>query len=164
MPELQGAQFNQLASELKEPDGGFSIRTTSGRRPSSGYMVSQAGTERKYPAETEVTGQHIHNYAKDNATDLGRRGRYLGGWHDPGTHAKDLDVSRRYASHDRGRQAMWGSHQDALFNLGEGRSEHNFAKLGTAGTAIGKYVDDPPLPAAEHTELQKAARARQQYR
>lgn len=160
MPPLRREQFNELASRLKEPDGGFSVRVATGKEPKRGFMVSQAGTERAHAPAEATTGAHLQSYASDHSSELGKPARYMGGWHDPYQHKADLDISRRYASHDRARAAMWGANQDALFHLKEERSEHNFAKLGTTGTALGRYLHEPAAPHDEYADLQKAARHR----
>lgn len=160
MPELQGPQFHELAGRLAEPDGGFSVRPKTGKEPRTGFMVSQAGTERKYGPSTTVSGRQVQTYAGAQKTDLDKQGRHLGGWHNPETHDKDLDVSRHFVDHDRARSSMWSNNQDALFDLNRGHSERNFAKLGTAGSSIGHFLHADPDPPAEYDELQKAGRQR----
>lgn len=165
MPELQRPQFEDLAKRLNVPDAGFSISVRTGKEPTTGYMVSQAGTEehRKFAPQWG----RIAGYVRRNRGELMKRGRYLGGWADPNPRrgGTDLDISRRYIAHDRARAAMWANDQQALFRLDPshpegGYSETNWEKVGTEGTVLGRYVHDPGLPEPEYDELRKAAKAR----
>jgi hypothetical protein len=148
MSTISHRQFHDLASRLSEPDEGYTVNLSSGHQPSSGYIVSQPGHERRYPAGANVGGRELASHAKEHQAELRRPGRYLGGWHDPITGNKDLDVSRHYANHGRAVKAMWANDQDAMYNMNDWRSEHNFEKLGTAGTAISHIVHEGPDPMA----------------
>lgn len=160
MPELRREQFEGLAGRLAKPDGGFSVRVPTGKEPKTGYMVSQAGTEKRHGAAETISGEHLEEYAGTHHTELHKASRHFGGWHDPKTHEKDLDISRRFTSHDRARAAMWAGDQDALYDLNRGHSEHNFAKHGTAGTTVGRYLHEGPMPDDEYGELKRAAARR----
>lgn len=153
MPRLSSAQFADLAGRLVEPDGGFSVKVSSGREPESGYMVSQAGTTRSYGPEYTVTGPDVEAYEAAHNKVLGRTGRYLGGWHNPDNHKKDLDVSRRLLNHENAVHEMWAQDQDALYNLNHrdednpyGRSERNYEKLGTADSPLHRILQEAPDP------------------
>lgn len=157
---LSKSQFSGLASRLHAPDGGYTVDVKTGKEPQGGFMVSKAGHDRTFGAKATVRGSDIDQHVSDNAAELSKRARLAGGWHNPETHEKDLDVSRHYRSHDRARSAMWGADQDALYNANEGRSERNFAKLGTAGSSIGHFLHADPDPPAEYDELRRAAKDR----
>lgn len=130
MPSLSRAQFEDYAERLKQPDGGFTVRTSDGYEPSPhGFMVAQAHHEQRHGALYVPTAQDIQDYAQRKAAQLALPGRYLGGWHDPDTHEKTLDVAQRYRSPDRATGAMWANHQDAMYDLRRRESVTNAAKL-----------------------------------
>jgi hypothetical protein len=160
MPEISHGQFHQMAKELATPDGGYSVSTTTGRPAKKGYMVSQQGHEQSYGPNAHMTGGAVSAHAAGSAEELAKPSRFAGGWHNPETHEKDLDVSRRYTSHDKARSAMWANDQDALYNSKRGSSERNFAKLGTKGSAIGHFLHADPDPPEEYDELKRAAKDR----
>lgn len=134
MPALRTEQFKGLAGRLSEPDGGFSIHTETGHEPSTGYMVSQAGTEQAHHGD--VTSQHLMQYAGTHANTLREPDAYMGGWHNPKTGEKDLDVSHRFVDHGEAHKEMFRQDQDALYDLDKGRSETNHLKHGFPGHPV----------------------------
>lgn len=123
---LQRAQFAQMADSLGEPDGGYSIDVKTGKPARKGYMVSHSGMGQSFPAGHEVTPGEIQLHATRHAAVLAQPAQYAGGWHDPDSGVKDLDVSQRYASHDRARNAMVADDEKALYNSHEWHSERNY--------------------------------------
>lgn len=129
MAELSDAQFTGLAKELNEPESGFSVKVSTGRRPRSGYMVSLAGGERK--ASVPVTGDDLKDYAKRHEADLKQPDKYLGGWHpEPEPDKPDtaaLDTSIRFPRRSRRRAAaeMVMNNQDAMYSVHEGKDFNN---------------------------------------
>ena len=137
MPSLRREQFEGLAKRLTEPNNGFSIHTETGKEPTSGYMVSQRGTEQAIPPHEEATPEHLENYVQVHQTELAQRAKYFGGWHDPDSHEKDLDISKRYANSETGhkvaRVAMMKNDQKSLYDLNKGEygtTEWNHLKVG----------------------------------
>ena len=129
---LSDDQFGEMASALQEPDGGYSTSVRTGRSARPGYMVSINGRGERFPAGRTVSGSDIRAHAEANMDKLGQPAHYAGGWHNPETHDLDLDVSRRFTSHDRAIHAMWKNDEDALYNSHEWRSERNMLGRGPA--------------------------------
>lgn len=92
-----------LAQELAD-EGGFSV-SARGSRPRSGVMVSRVGNEAKIPGMP--TGEKIAGYLAENAEELARPGRYLGGWVDDGD--TYLDISQRFPTKGQQAQLALGS-------------------------------------------------------
>lgn len=98
MPKLSRGQFGELGKTLRS-GGGFSVNVNTGKSPDTGFMVAAPGSkEGKLPAAT-VHGGQIQAFAQrpDNAKELSRSDRYLGGW--GGRTVASLDVSQNIA-HD----------------------------------------------------------------
>lgn len=115
---LSPRQFKGLAARLDQPGSGFSVNTTTGREPRTGYMVSQPGGNRKLTAPT--TGTDIKRYEHDNKDELDEPGKFLGTWHSedhPGV--IDADISERFP--DRSRRAAMKetvmNKEEAAFHL-----------------------------------------------
>lgn len=167
MPALNSAQFHQLANSSRKPDEGFSVNVPTGHNaPTHGYMVSVPGAEEVHKADEHVTGAHLENFARAQEGPLSRRGNYMGGWREPVNDEEGrrqpgslyLDVSHRYASHDRARAAMFAGDQHALFKLEHGESEQNYELRGTQGTSLEHIIPDEGAPAAQYAALRRAAR------
>jgi hypothetical protein len=86
MPPLSKRQFAQLAEDLHpkgEEDSGFTIKHSTGYRPTHGVAVALAGGERELEPH-ERTPAAIEQYVSQHGPSLSQRGVYLGGWA-PGT-------------------------------------------------------------------------------
>ena len=111
---LNNTQFADLGKTLRS-GGGFSVNVNTGESPQTGFMVAAPGSkEGKYPAAT-VHGGQVQAFAQrpDNAKELSRSDRYLGGW--GGRTVASLDVSQNIA-HDPKVVAEYGTdvaHADA---------------------------------------------------
>ena len=164
---LEPRQFGEMAAALKEPDGGYSISVRTGKEPPGpGYMVSQASRGRSFPAGHDVSPGEIEAHTEEHSEELNKPGRYAGGWHDPATHQKDLDVSQRYTSHPRAVNAMWANDQTALYDTHEWRSERNWMGRGAPeegpGSTLQYYMPKgtPAMSPEGYRRLQKTARRR----
>lgn len=152
-----------MAQSLHESDGGYSVRTTTGKDARPGYMVSVSGHEKRFGSEDEVTGDDVRAHVEAHAETLAKPAHYAGGWHDPETHDRDLDVSRRYISHDRARSAMVANNEDALYDSHEGHSERNWLGRGApkGGQLRGRLPQGvSPMGPRGYQRLQKLARRR----
>src|ERR1700679_2414078 len=99
MPPLQRGQFEKLAEEANANPGGFSVDVKTGRKPRSGIMVSQAGSERRLTHPT--TGGHLEQYAGDYKEPLEAPGAKFGTWHPKDGPKVDADVSMRFPTRRR---------------------------------------------------------------
>jgi hypothetical protein len=115
--------------------GGFSINE-NGDNPSSGWMVSQAGTERSFSIEDLASAEpndlrenpvepwhdnvkaEVNRFISDNRSDLSQPGTFLGGWVDEGR--LYLDVSHNIQSKDEAMTYAEDNDQLAAFNAGTG--------------------------------------------
>ena len=93
---LSGKQFGALYSG-GPGGGGFSVNPKTGAEPSSGYMVSKAGTERLIPSSM-THPEHLEQFAKAHEGAWSQGQDYMGGWNDPGTGTVALDVSANLPS------------------------------------------------------------------
>ena len=101
------------ASDLREPDGGFTLDPRTGESPAGTgdmkgdgpYAVATGSENASGPipitdsmfepdanGQTEM-GQKIDDFIAANADKLSEPGMYLGGWHDPETGMVHLDVT-----------------------------------------------------------------------
>jgi hypothetical protein len=133
---LSPDQFHGLAGRLKAPDGGFSVHMPTGHEPDSGYMVAQAGYEKSYPKGHEVLPHELQEYTAEHAAKLAPKQNYFGGWHDPDTGQKDLDVSENHQSFVRGVAGMHVEDQRSMYDLNRFRSVSNVAKVGAPALGI----------------------------
>lgn len=128
---LSSAQFGKLSQELKpqgSTDGGFTVKHTTGHRPTSGYSVALAGSERDIPTE-KATGAAVEDYAKRHNPSLSQRGRYLGGW-SPGegeeNHGRSyLDNSRVIKNRKSAAREMVMENQQSMYHLDSGETIPN---------------------------------------
>jgi hypothetical protein len=165
MPPVNRTQFNDMARRLNQPGGGFSVHLKTGEEPTSGIMVSQAGSEGRFEPGEHVGGREVAAHAIEHESKLKGPRSYHGGWHDDITGARTLDVSRRYNVKSAAYKAMWSNDQDGAYDLdrsdsasGEGgHTIHNFAKHGTAGTTLGKYLTEEPMNPQQYAGLRTAA-------
>lgn len=91
-PGLSAERLSSLAEALSVPDGGFTVDPVTGADVSSGYAVS-IHPEREQVFDRPVTCDDLAAYLDAAARVLTRRGRVLGGWHDPESGRMHLDVS-----------------------------------------------------------------------
>jgi hypothetical protein len=106
-----------LKTITKNP-GGFSVKPTNGKMPSSGYMVSIPG-HTQIVSEAALRGPQgqdiVKQYANEHASVLSDPRAHIGGWTDKETGKTYLDVSHnikgRSAAVSAGRQhnqiAIW---------------------------------------------------------
>lgn len=133
---LSPEQFQGLAGELVphgEEDAGFTVKTTTGHRPSKGYAVSLAGSERRVPLEDVMDDVHgdqtVGAYAKAHSASLSQRGVYMGGW-SPGRGQEGHGVAyldnsmvhrnKRVATHE-----MVAQNQLSMYDLNKGATVNN---------------------------------------
>lgn len=164
MPPVNREQFRQMAARLNQPGGGFSVHLKTGEEPTSGIMVSQAGSESTFKPGEHVGGREIAAHAINHQEALKGNRNYQGGWHDDITGIRYVDVSRRYHVKTAAYKAMWSNDQEGAYDLdrsdspkGGGHTIQNYAKRGTEGTAIGKYIEEPPMHPEQYAGLQRAA-------
>lgn len=162
---LSSAQFGHLAEELKpkgKEDGGFTVKHTTGYRPSSGHSVALAGSERDLPTE-EATGPAIEDYAKRHNPSLSQRGRYLGGW-SPGEGEEDhgrsyLDNSRVIKNRKKAAGEMVMENQKSMYNLDTGETIPNTIRQKPKTFTEPKGFDRPAFE-REAANLYRKARGR----
>ena len=125
-------QFGALHGKLFPPGdepGGFSVSTQTGHVPRSGYMVSQAGTERNIPSPV-MHPHEIENYVSSQREALSQPGRYLGGWNNKAGSRVSLDVSENIPGSGplpRAKAVYEGARhgQEAIFDLNRGEEVPN---------------------------------------
>jgi len=147
--------------------GGFSI-STAGDNPDSGWMVSQAGTERSFTIDELATSQsmgsepagnpwegnvsnEIERFLTDNRGDLERPGTYLGGWIDGGR--LYLDVSHNIESKEEAMTYADDQNQLAMFNAGTGEYVE-FDRSETRAASRGKALGAPQFKNREKVFLE----------
>lgn len=104
-------------------------------------MVAQAGTERSYPKGHDVLPHELQQYTAEHAAKLAPKQNYFGGWHDPNTGQKDLDISERQPTFVRGVAGMHAEDQRSMYDLNRFRSVSNVSKVGAP--ALGIAPDSP---------------------
>jgi hypothetical protein len=149
---LSPDQFHGLAGRLKAPDGGFSVHMPTGHEPGSGYMVAQAGYERSYPKGHDVTPGELQGYTAEHAVKMAPKQNYFGGWHDPDTGQKYLDVSENHQDFVRGVAGTHVEDQRSMYDLNRDRSVSNVSKVGAPSLGI---VPDSPK---EQASMAKTSR------
>ena len=130
---LSSQQFGDLAGEL-HTKGGFSINVHTGKRPTSGVMVSDMIGERQLPAR-QATGPAIQSYTEESkGKRLRGPNRFLGGWKEGDT--AYLDRSTRYPDtphgQARGYVRMVANLQKAAYDVGHDSYIDNPARQGSA--------------------------------
>ena len=108
---LHPGQFGRLLGELA--GGGFSEHLPTASKPSSGFMVSDYGTEQKIPS-AQTTEAHLSDFARGRNLTTSPPGEYLGGWRSP-KGVDFLDVSRRYPTRAAGTAAMAFQNQESMY-------------------------------------------------
>lgn len=116
-------------------EGGFSV-SLAGDHPHSGWMVSQAGTERSFSMEDLASAQpgemggtpvepwennvrsEVNRFIADNRDDLSQSGAFLGGWVD--NDRLYLDVSHNIAREEDAVAYAEENDQLAMFNAETG--------------------------------------------
>jgi len=101
---------------------GFSLDISSRSEPTSGYMTSEAGAEKKVPYDEFFSSRDgsrkiLLDYMEKNADALSERGAYFGIWvvKDQGT--VYLDVSRRYDSRGDAVRAGFANDQESVYDI-----------------------------------------------
>jgi hypothetical protein len=112
---LNRSQFKEFTANTVS--GGDTVHLETGERPTSGYMVSEAGAERRIPADDLHTSDVVH-YARDHRDTLSAPDAYMGGWTSEGT--SYLDVSRRHAILGEAQAAGVRNNQLAIYDLDHG--------------------------------------------
>lgn len=110
---LSDAQFGKLAEEIRSKDG-FTIKTTTGERPTEGYSVSLAGAQRTQPVESMVPDD-LKKYTQDHEKSLSQRGVYYGAWKNEGTVYHDN--SRVVRDRSQAIREMVMENQKAIWHL-----------------------------------------------
>jgi hypothetical protein len=140
---LSPEQFEGLAKEIHPQgpdDGGFTINTQTGHRPSSGYAVALAGAEEDRPLE-RTSGPSIAAYAQRNHALLSQRGVHLGGWGPPEGEPRHgrgiLDTTRVINNRTQAAHEMVMENQDAMMHLdfsdkGEGAVDNVYKRKPTS--------------------------------
>lgn len=128
---LSDAQFGGLAEEAKakgSDDGGFTINHETGHRPTKGFSVSLAGSERAIPTYSATSGA-IKGYAQRHHDSLRTKGTYLGAWTpargNQGHGNTHLDNSRVRRSKKSATNEMVMENQEAMYHLDEGKTIPN---------------------------------------
>ena len=149
--------------------GGFSI-STAGDNPDSGWMVSQAGTERSFTIDELATSQsmgsepagnpwegnvsnEIERFLTDNRGDLEKPGAYLGGWVDNDSGRLYLDVSHNIESKEEAVKYADEGNQLAMFNAGTGEYVE-FDRSATRAASRGKSIGAPQFRNREKVFLE----------
>jgi HK97 family phage portal protein len=139
-----GAVIDQAATGLAS--GGFSVDVTTGAEPTSGWMVSTAGSESSISA-SQYTRDRLQSYYGDHLATLSQAGNYWGGWLDGGKFY--LDVSTNVAEESEAVRLMGENGQQAIYNAGTGetlyadghRTGPTKAKDGKPGLWLPKDLD-----------------------
>jgi len=115
---LSDDQFSYLANEAMHT--GFSVKTfgpRAGERASYGYLVGTAGHGHDISPASDITGQHVKEYALGKKPVLSQDNMYLGGWRGGNPERASLDVTKLAPSTLRGREealtSMISANQEA---------------------------------------------------
>lgn len=104
--------------------GGFSVRPTNGRMPTSGFMVSIPG-HTQIVSEAMLGGEQGHkimaNYANEHADVLRDPRAHIGGWTDKETGKTYLDVSHNIKSKNAAISAGKAHNQIAIWDVKHGK-------------------------------------------
>lgn len=101
------------AARQLEQRGGFSMQRTSGKSPSTGWMVSDFGSEKIVPGYANP--REIEEYRQANPNKLSKGRRYVGGWADEGK--TYLDQSRNVRSGAKAQKLGQEGAQRAVYNV-----------------------------------------------
>lgn len=108
-----------------------SVKPTTGRSPSSGYMVSIPGHTQIVDADA-LKGMHadaiISQYANSHAAALADPAAHIGRWQEPGTKKVYLDVSHNIRNRSDAIKSGIANNQKAIWDLKNGR------EIDTGGT------------------------------
>lgn len=118
-----GTIYTSIIDRLGRKDiTGFSLDISSRSEPTSGYMTSEAGAEKKVPYDEFFSSRDgsrkiLLDYMEKNADALSERGAYFGIWvvKDQGT--VYLDVSRRYDSRGDAVRAGFANEQESVYDI-----------------------------------------------
>lgn len=118
-----GTLYTGIIDRLGRKDiTGFSLDISSRSEPTSGYMTSEAGAEKKVPYDEFFSSRDgsrkiLLDYMEKNADALSERGAYFGIWvvKDQGT--VYLDVSRRYDSRGDAVRAGFANEQESVYDI-----------------------------------------------
>lgn len=145
---LSDTQFGHLTKDLKDPEeGGFTVSTQTGDRPSGGFSVSIPGHEEVRDLATTRPG-HLANYVGHHREALDRpKTRHFGGWADD--NKAYLDVSNVHPDTPGGEFAARfdtvHGNQRAYYDITGGTSYYNpFHPHAMEGTDMTMPVHDDP--------------------
>ena len=118
-----GTVYTSIIDRLSQKDEtGFSLDISSRSEPTSGYMTSEAGAEKKVPYDEFFSSRDgsrkiLLDYMEKNADALSERGAYFGIWvvKDKGT--VYLDVSRRYDTRGDAVRAGFANEQQTVYDI-----------------------------------------------
>jgi hypothetical protein len=125
MPAHHAVSPKQFSALFQGPEGGgFTFSTQTGKAPTSGYMVSEAGSERTIPSPM-IHPHDLHRYAAEHVQGLSKPNRFFGGWNDTGRGQVDLDTSVNMPSggvleESAAKVAMIRHGQRSMFHLDTG--------------------------------------------
>lgn len=141
------ANIAPILERLKEPDGGFTVIPVSGIDPAFGagnYAVSP------YPERGDMLPVHfkpremqtrVSQFMTANRDLFSQPGHFLGGWHDPETGRRFIDISRVVQSPEE-------AHQIALAGQASGLREKSYFDFGTGKSVKVTEGGKPAVPAA----------------
>lgn len=114
--EEKRKNFTEALSQLKEPDGGFTIDPRTGAAESAGFFVSVHPEHEVAVPIASVNPQSIARYAYQKREVLKQEGNFFGGWHDPETGIVSFDVSSKAQSAEEARRLSAAHGQVAFFD------------------------------------------------
>jgi hypothetical protein len=155
--------FNPTArlADLKTPDGGYTVNPRTGKQPSQGISVSVAGHEEVHSAE-DISLKDVTEYSQqaDRVRAITADSTlHFGGWNAAGNAV--MDLSHVYRNTEQGwrysRMAAIRNNQEAVYNLGLGKSEYapiqGISKGGVpdviAEQIVSDYINDPSAPGSK---------------
>lgn len=109
-------EVDHMLGRLRQPDGGFTVDTSTSREQTMGFFVScHPERESVHPVET-VRRSDIRGFVKNNADLLNKDGHFYGAWHDPETGNLYLDISIGTESAEEARTVAKENDQIAFFD------------------------------------------------
>ena len=108
-----------------------SVKPTTGKAPTSGYMVSIPGHTQIVDAgalKGPQSASIISQYANEHADALSDPAAHIGRWQEPGTNKVYLDVSHNIRSKNAAIKTGVANNQKAIWDLKNGR------EIDTGGT------------------------------
>lgn len=114
--EEQRRNFAEALSQLKDPDGGFTIDPRTGAAEAAGFFVSVHPEHEVAIQIASVNPQSAMRYARQKQEILKQEGNFFGGWHDPETGIVSFDVSSKTQSAEEARRLSAAHGQVAFFD------------------------------------------------